>query len=852
MKNLLLLLFSIILCFPLKANSPSLDSLMATLSSQRGVERVACLNQISTILLEEDLSQAKAYADKAFYLAENLKDVEGMAAATDNYGFIFQAKHDYSNAMKSFVEGLKIRNGVNDVKGVAISRNHIGRVFYLQENYAQAEENLKTSLGLWTELDDPSGTAIVNKNLGDVYLAKKFYGKAQEIYTKALDQKLQINDVEGAAKIANHIGKVSSDLGDYEGALVYYQMSLDLHASVANLPKIAVDYNNMTLALLQQHALEDALETNESALQIREQLKDTFGLAEVYKNFGLIYHKKQENNKAMQALDQSVALLENLDPDPQTPPIYKAISETYAALNHFDKAYQYQLAFAKTRDVIFNQEKDRDLLELTTQYESEYAAKEQKRKIDLLEIENSANKKISIFLTAVVGLIAMLLLSLFFSYKRKQKDNQLLRIKNGEIRQQKEEIKNKNQELENNNTKLDLLNSKLVEEIAERESIEKSSFARDSFLSTMSHEMRTPINIITGLTHLLLDEAPRTDQIEHLRTLQFAANNLVVFINDVLDFSKIEAGKLDLEKRDFYPSKTFAEIQNRFDNQADELGASIHYSFDKKIPDKLFGDSARFNQITTNLIAASCNYTNEGEIDVELELNELTTKEATLLLRISDNGVGIEPEKIDAMFKSFTDSETETFEGYASPGIPLAITKRLIDLQNGKIEVDSRLDGGTTFTVFLPFQLPIDMKESDKKMDKPSLGQLAASKILVVEDNKINQLVVAKMLRKLNIEVVTADDGLEALKIFDSEKFDLVLMDIQMPKMDGYRCTAEMRKTSDPEKRDIPIIALTASAFLTRKEKAKLFGMNEHVGKPFAPEELLEKIRSCLEVYKNA
>ncbi len=851
MRNLLLLVFSIILSFPLKAYSPTVDSLMATLASQRGIQRVESLNQISTILLEEDLSKAKEYADKAYYLAENLMDVEGMSMAKDNYGFIYLAKHDYSNAMKAFVEALKIRNDVNDVQGVALSRNHIGRVFYLQENYSQAEENLKTSLDLWKDLDDPAGAAKANKNLGDVYLAKKFYGKAQECYRKALDQKLQVNEVEGAAKIANHIGKVSSDLGDYEGALVYFQMSLDLHISVENLPKIAADYSNMTLTLLQQRALDEALENNESALKIREQLKDTFGLAEVYKNYGLIYSKKPDIDKAVSALEKSASFLENLNPDPRTPPIYKAISETYAALKHFDKAYQYHLAYANTRDVIFNQEKDRDLLELTTQYESEFAAKEQKRKIDLLEIENSANKKISIFLTSVVGLIALLLLSLFFSYKRKQKDNQLLRIKNGEIQQQKEEIKNKNQELENKNAKLDMLNSKLVEEIAERESIQKSSFARDSFLATMSHEMRTPINIITGLTHLLLEEEPRPDQIEHLRTLLFAANNLVVFINDVLDFSKIEAGKLDLEKRDFYPGKTFLEIQKRFDNQADELGTSIHYSFDEKIPEKLFGDPARFNQITTNLIATSCKYTNDGEIDVELELNELTTKKATLLLRISDNGVGIEPEKIDEMFKSFTDSETETFEGYASTDIPLVITKRLIDLQNGKIEVDSRLDGGTTFTVYLPFQLPIDMKESDNEIDTPSRGQLAGTKILVVEDNKINQLVVAKMLRKLDIEIVTADDGLEALKKFDAEKFDLVLMDIQMPRMDGYRCTAEMRKNSDPEKRDIPIIALTASAYLTRKEKAKLFGMNEHVGKPFAPEELLEKIRSCLEVYRK-
>jgi CheY-like chemotaxis protein len=225
------------------------------------------------------------------------------------------------------------------------------------------------------------------------------------------------------------------------------------------------------------------------------------------------------------------------------------------------------------------------------------------------------------------------------------------------------------------------------------------------------------------------------------------------------------------------------------------------------------------------------------------------------LITVQDTGDGIDPGQLYDIFNKFSENSDENmFDGYANTGLGLAITKRLIDLQNGKIEVESAAGHGTKFTVLLPYKI---IKTSERKAnssfgdDSRKHEDLAGNRILLVEDNKINQLVVANMLKKLGIEVVTADNGLEALDEFAKQYFDLVLMDIQMPKMDGYRTTAEIRKSSDPRKREVPIIALTASAFLTAKEKAKLFGMNDHVGKPFGPEDLLEKISSCLAVYKT-
>lgn len=855
MRNYLSLLFFCILVGigNLSAKQLSLESLKQAVETQTGEAKVNTLNEIVLAHLQVgETTEASTYLDQATKLANRLAYQKGIADVKDNQALIFQLRYDYTNAMKNFVEGLKIRNNIDDQKGIASSKNNIGKLFFLQEDYNPAEENLVEALKMRQKLQDMGGAAETSKNLGDVYLAKKIYGKAKEYFRNALELKLEVEDVEGAAKIANQIGVISKDLGDYEGAMVHYQMSLDLHSSIEDMPKVAEDFNNMTETYIVQGAFEEALDLNKSAEGIRQELKDTFGLAETYKNYGLIYTGLKEQKKAETYLEKSASLLNGVQRQPGSQYVYKAISEAYNELSNFQKAYQNQVAYSEARAFLFNEEKSKALLDLTTKYQSEFAAEQQKAQIERLEIQQSNAQKFRYVLLAIIGLIGLMLLNVFNSYKRKKRDNELLTSKNAEINRQKDEIDTQNMQLEEKNANLDILNQKLVHEMAERESIEKSSFARDRFLATMSHEMRTPMNIIIGLTHLLLEDNPRANQVEHLRTLQFSANNLVVFINDILDFSKIEAGKLTLENREFKLRKMVMEIEQRFIQPAKERNNELQVSFDNKLPQMLIGDSTRLNQILTNIVSTSNNYTMNGKIEVDIKLHQLQKKEATLLVNVRDNGKGIEPEKIEEMFRQYDSNSSDIFEGYSSSDLALAITRRLVDLQNGKIELKSEKGKGNHFVVYLPFQLVDKTKEEIQAQNEPkSYQHLAGNRILVVEDNKINQLVVAKMLRKLGIEVKTADNGLQALDVLAEESFDLVLMDIQMPKMDGYRTTAEIRKMPDPKRRDMPIIALTASAFLTEREKAKLFGMNDHVGKPFGPEDLLEKITKCLEVHQK-
>ena len=450
----------------------------------------------------------------------------------------------------------------------------------------------------------------------------------------------------------------------------------------------------------------------------------------------------------------------------------------------------------------------------------------------------------------VIGLLGLLALGIFIGFIQKQQNKKDFLEKEMQLAKMEDEVNYLNLELEAKNISLDLLNKKLLTVTAEKEAIEKSSFARDRFLATMSNEMRNPLNVITGLTHVLLKDNPKKEHIEQIRSLQFSANDLVVFINDILNFSNIEAGKLNLEDREFSPKDTVTDIEKRFLKRAVESDLMFHFFYDAKIPKLLMGDDARLRQILTNLLTNAFKHTKEGHIKVYMSLFELKAREIMLKLVIEGTDGGVDRRTIQEMFKPYRAGQSD-YEGYDGQQFSLAITKRLVELQNGKIDVNVEEGHKTTFTVLLPFKLVLDGMSTVEKSEMPICHDFNGIHILVVEDNKINQLVVSKMLKKLGMKVTLASQGFEALEKVETNDFDLILMDIQMPEMDGYRATAEIRRHAVASKRDVPIIALTASAFLTEKEKAVLFGMNDHVGKPFSPGELTEKIDKCLKAYKS-
>lgn len=376
-----------------------------------------------------------------------------------------------------------------------------------------------------------------------------------------------------------------------------------------------------------------------------------------------------------------------------------------------------------------------------------------------------------------------------------------------------------------------------------KEGAEQASIAKSEFLSIMSHEIRTPLNAIIGMGHLLLKNNPREDQKANLKALKTSADHLLVLINDILDFNKIESGKLELEESVFSITKLIKDVITGNANNASERENNIILDIEAGLPDYYIGDALRLGQVFNNLISNAVKFTQKGTIKVGAKLNQPLTsnKSAIINFIIQDTGVGISNEKLASIFMPFTQESTSITRKYGGTGLGLAITKRLLGLLDSDISVTSQLDKGSTFHFTL--QLKVANSENGlQDADTPIDFDLKGKQILLVEDTIFNILFATQLLESWNAVVEVAENGLLATEKLKESVFDLVLMDLQMPVMDGYTATIKIREFN----KQIPIIALTASATTNVREKVLAVGMQDYVTKPFNPDDFYLKLKRHL------
>ena len=388
-----------------------------------------------------------------------------------------------------------------------------------------------------------------------------------------------------------------------------------------------------------------------------------------------------------------------------------------------------------------------------------------------------------------------------------------------------------------------LVRKKHEELIHAKEKAESAATEKQQFASIMSHEIRTPLNAVIGMTNLLLMENPRPDQVEELNTLKFAAENLTMLVNDILDFSKIEAGKVALEKIPFDLRHLTHNLKNSYQYKATEKGIGIQTIIDEEIPADLLGDPVRIGQILNNLVSNSIKFTEKGYVEISMrKLQHDKENEVKIRFEIVDTGIGIPKEKQALVFESFSQANSDTTRKYGGTGLGLTITKKLIELHKSEILLSSEYGKGTTFYFDLLFEkAPILFSESKQDIHFVEKN-IEGKRILLVEDNPFNQLIATKFLQKWKVIVDTAENGKIALKKLDINTYDLILMDIQMPEMNGIETTKFIRSHENTLLQKIPIIALTAAAMENDKEKLLQDGMNDYVSKPFNPNDLYKKI----------
>lgn len=389
---------------------------------------------------------------------------------------------------------------------------------------------------------------------------------------------------------------------------------------------------------------------------------------------------------------------------------------------------------------------------------------------------------------------------------------------------------------------LEAINKKLVEE---KDRSEQLAMARDVFLSSMSHEIRTPLNGILGFTDLLLKNTSLdVDSKKQLDYIKMSGDILLVIINDILDLAKIESGQINLYEKPFNLSRLTQLMYDTFYTKTQEKGIDFKISIDKKVPVILNGDSIRVSQILFNLISNAVKFTPEkGKIRIKIKFDREEIGFNRIQVSVKDSGIGIPSDKIETIFDPFIQVSNDTSRKYGGTGLGLTITKKIIDIMNGQIQVESKLDVGTKFIVNLPFSkgnLNSAISKSSIARDKPviSIGGGRKIKVLLAEDNRINQILVEKILSKFNFECVTVGNGSLAIEAVMKHDFDVILMDIMMPIMDGYEATSIIRNLEDETKKNIPIIALTAVVTGSIVELSSSVGINRYLSKPFETEEL--------------
>jgi signal transduction histidine kinase/CheY-like chemotaxis protein len=687
--------------------------------------------------------------------------------------------YKYYEAQKKLDEVLELANTIDNKINIGIIYAAKGQLDLIIEKPEDAIKSLNKAIEVQRIINDNVNLGKSYKTFGDVYLSKKNYYLALDQYTAAKTKFQEESLNDRLADLLLWEGKTYVALKNNRKARILFEQSIALSKKIG-LPK----------------TLSNGLINH----------------AEVYYELG-------DNTKALSLATEGIQIAREHNIPEILNDAYLTISKIYESIENYKSSNEYLKAHIKLSDSIINVKKANLSPEMQVKSLMNDQSEIIKKQAEDIEKEKK-NKEfgtlISILSVALITILSLLTLSLYKNNNIRLKTNNMLHKKNGEL-------------------------------IIAKEKAELASKTKANFLSTVTHELRTPLYAVTGLSNMLLDENPKPEQIQHLKSLKFSGDYLLTFINDILQINKIEANKVDMEPEPFNLKKKINNIVLALNNSALDNNIKIHFEYDTDLPKNFIADQLKISQILINLIGNSIKFTKDGDIWIRVYKIEEQNGIYTLRFEVEDNGIGISQEKQENMFESFSQGSIQINRKYGGTGLGLSIVKGLIEILKGKIYLKSELGKGTTFYFEIPLEYTVEQEKEAiekktnylKKVDELDLNNV---KILVVEDNKINQMITKKILTKMELKCDIVDNGEEAVDMIKNNKYDIVLMDIHMPGTSGIEATKIVR-TFDKE---LTIFALTAVTIEDKMQEFDEAGFTDIIPKPFKQEEFEKKLFNAL------
>lgn len=774
--------------------------------------RVNAMHDLINNYLYSKIDTALILANTLLSYSQNKKNIELEIEAMAWIGDVYFEMDEVSKGEGFYRAGLEIAKSLEDSSLFAEELFNLGKVYLDREDFPNAFKTFQESRIVSKAAGDSSGEAWSIGYMGLINLDLENWGEAEKYFLEHLQISRKYNDKYGESGAKGNLGGVYERTKRYDQALEYWKAGI----------KIAKEGGWKQYASIGTTALIRIYIVKKQYSKAIEYLNE---YREVTKNYTSIYYRVRIHlyqcqidyglgnySKALKEGNTCLTLLKADESSSYSKDLFEILYKTNKELGQSIAALEYYEKYQFLEDSLRNDNKKTEFQRYLFNTQLVTDSIEQAKEKEILNASYTEEiRRKNLEKNALLAIGLMVLLLAVGMYHR-------LRF----VRKSKEKLN------------------------IEKERAEKSEQIKQDFLANMSHEIRTPMNAVLGMTNLVLDTPLNEKQRYYLDGIKKSGDNLLYIINDILDLSKIEAGKMELDEIDFSLRDSIDQIIQMLQHRASDKGLALLSNVDPKVEDLVIGDPMRLNQILINLIGNAIKFTPKGSVTLEVK-----NVNNDVQFNIIDTGIGIPEDKLQAVFESFSQANSSDTRKYGGTGLGLSISQHLVAMMNGTITIQSKEGYGTTFSFIIHFKKgSIDGLNQRIAKDETIDGSiLNGLKILLVDDNEYNIIVARDTLKsKAKLDIIEAYNGEEAIALVRENTFDLILMDVQMPIMNGFDATLFIRNNFDSPTKDIPIIALTASVLRVDLDKCIDSGMNSYIPKPFKANQLIGEIAEVLTI----